>query len=81
MRCIRAKRKVRWWGLPRSSLEPGSGFSLDCVVLDVAEWAEELQEKAREAREFGYFQSPRFTKWSEDEYPTKDEQRATDSRK
>lgn len=58
-------------GLATEVPEPGSGFSLDNVLLDVREWTPQLREKAREARdELGYFKNPRLTKRGEDEYPS-----------
>jgi hypothetical protein len=57
-------------GLATEVPEPGSGFSLDNVLLDVRQWTPDLRKRAREAREkLGYFKNPRLTKRGEDEYP------------
>lgn len=57
-------------GLATEVPEKGSGFSLDCILLDCPIWdADAHSEAIRLQEQFGYFRAPTATRFSEDEYP------------
>jgi hypothetical protein len=58
-------------GIATEQYEKGRGHSLDLSLLKRNSWTDEDQARMEEMqRELGYFTNPKFSRMSEDEYPT-----------